>query len=76
MGNKKVRKIFYVIGMNGFLVPVSNPGILAERLCILLGDAKLRNLLGNAGRATIQERNDYNVEMTKMGDLYKRAWAN
>jgi glycosyltransferase involved in cell wall biosynthesis len=59
-------------GRNGFLVPVSQPDALAERLIQIIGDADLRQRVGRAGRTTIQERNDYRVEMTKMEALYRR----
>ena len=57
-------------GVNGLLVPVSQPEALADRLIRLLADADLRQRLGQAGRATIQARNDYRVEMGKMEHLY------
>lgn len=59
-------------GSNGFLVPVSDPGELAEKLLRLIADPGLRSRLGAAGRATIQERNDYQVEMAKMEALYQQ----
>lgn len=62
-------------GSNGFLVPVSQPEVLAERLIQVIGDADLRRRVGRAGRATIQERNDYRAEMAKMEALYRRVAA-
>lgn len=59
-------------GRNGFLVPLSEPGALAEKLLRLIDDPELRSRLGAAGRATIQERNDYLVEMAKMETLYQQ----
>jgi len=59
-------------GRNGFLVPLSEPGALAEKLLRLIDDPELRSRLGAAGRATIQERNDYQVEMAKMETLYQQ----
>jgi glycosyltransferase involved in cell wall biosynthesis len=59
-------------GSNGFLVPVSEHGALAEKLLCLIADPELRSRLGAAGRATIQERNDYQVEMAKMEALYRQ----
>jgi glycosyltransferase involved in cell wall biosynthesis len=56
---------------NGVLVPVSQPEILAERLIQLLQNAELRHELGQRGRATICENNDYSVEMGKMEALYQ-----
>lgn len=60
-------------GENGYLVPVSQPDALADRLNRLLGDAELRQRLGQAGRATIQARNDYRIEMDKMEALYQQV---
>ena len=37
-------------GKTGFLLPVDNPGALAEALNRLAGDAKLRRKAGAAGR--------------------------
>lgn len=59
-------------GSNGFLVPVSDPAALAENLLRMIADPELRSRLGAAGRATIQERNDYQVEMAKMEKLYQQ----
>lgn len=60
-------------GVNGLLVPVSQPDALADRLIQLLGDAELRQRLGRAGRATVHARNDYLVEMSKMESLYQQV---
>ena len=62
-------------GFNGFLVPVSQPEILAERICRLLSDADMRHSFGAAARTVIMERNDYTVEMTKMQALYQALAA-
>lgn len=59
-------------GSNGFLVPVSEPTALAEKLLRLIADPDLRSRLGVAGRATIQDRNDYQIEMAKMEVLYEQ----
>lgn len=59
-------------GGNGFLVPVSQPQVLAEKVLCLLADSGLRERMGRAGRATIQERNDYETEMAKMAGLYQQ----
>lgn len=59
-------------GVNGLMVPISQPAALADRLIQLLADVNMRQRLGQAGRATIQARNDYLVEMGKMGTLYQQ----
>jgi len=40
-------------GKNGFLVPVSRPGMLAEAVCLLLEKAALRQRIGEAAAKTI-----------------------
>lgn len=59
-------------GKNGFLVPVSQPKFLAKRLIQLLGDSELRQRFGHGGRKTIQQNNDYGIEMAKMEVLYQQ----
>ena len=58
--------------VNGYLVPVTQPQRLAERLIQLLENEPLRNSLGARGRETIHERNDYLIEMDKMDHLYQK----
>jgi glycosyltransferase involved in cell wall biosynthesis len=58
-------------GVDGFLVPVGQPEVLAERINLLLGDQALRQSFGVAARNVIKERNDYKTEMTKMQTLYQ-----
>lgn len=58
-------------GLNGLLVPVSRPEALAEQVLSLLDDRCLQERLGQAGRDTIQSRNDYQVEMARMDALYR-----
>lgn len=58
-------------GENGFLVPVTQPEILADRLIELLEDSELRFKVGCEGRKVIMKNNDYGVEMAKMDELYK-----
>lgn len=57
-------------GVNGMLVPVSQPDVLADRIVSLIDEAEMRVRLGQAGRITVQARNDYQVEMNKMERLY------
>ncbi len=59
-------------GENGFLVPVKEPDILAEKIVRLLKEEELRRQLGSLGRKIIQENNDYYNEMAKMGALYQQ----
>jgi len=58
-------------GVNGFLVPVSQPEALAKRLIQLLQKTELRQKFGQRGRSMICKNNDYHVEMTKMEAVYQ-----
>lgn len=60
-------------GENGYIVPTRQPDALADSLNRLLGDAELRQRLGQAGRDTIRARNDYLTEMKKMETLYQQT---
>jgi len=55
---------------NGFIIPIKNPGELAQKVCLLLKDAFLREKIGKAGRRTIVEKNDYYKEMLKIEKSY------
>ena len=57
-------------GVNGFVIPVSNPEELAKKLVVLLGDRDMRIRMGQANREEIKLRNDYFGEMSKMEHLY------
>ncbi len=43
-------------GVNGFLVPVEDPGSVADRLARLAADPTLRRSMGEAGRRIFEER--------------------
>ncbi len=58
-------------GENGFVIPVKNPKILAEKIIYLLKNEDVRKMLGEAGRRTIEEKNNYYREMEKMGKIYE-----
>jgi glycosyltransferase involved in cell wall biosynthesis len=57
-------------GENGFIVPVKNPQMLAEKIIYLLRNKDAREKFGNAGRKIIEKRDDYYREMEKMEGLY------
>lgn len=58
-------------GVNGYLVPAKNPSALADRIVYLLQqDESVRKTIGMNARKTIQERNDYHVEMSRMERMY------
>jgi glycosyltransferase involved in cell wall biosynthesis len=58
-------------GENGFIVPTKNPEFLAKKIIYLLKNEDVRKKIGEQGRKTIKERNDYRVEMSKMEEIYK-----
>jgi glycosyltransferase involved in cell wall biosynthesis len=59
-------------GVNGFVVPVKDPKLLAERIVYLLRNVEMGKEFGRAGRTVIEERNDYYVEMEKMRAIYRQ----
>jgi glycosyltransferase involved in cell wall biosynthesis len=57
-------------GRGGFIIPVRSPEILAGKIVFLLRNEEARNAFGRQNRETIEERNNYYVEMEKMERLY------
>jgi glycosyltransferase involved in cell wall biosynthesis len=60
-------------GEGGFVVPVRDPAVLAEKIITLLKDPALRAECGRHNRRLIEERNNYHVEMQKMERIYATA---
>ncbi len=58
-------------GEGGYLVPLKQPSILAEKIIHLLKSAELRKKFGNVNRETIDTRNSYHREMKKMEGVYQ-----
>ena len=58
--------------VNGFIVPLKDPGSLASKIIYLLQNEKVGRKMGQANRQIIKDRNDWKVEMGKMGNLYAR----
>jgi glycosyltransferase involved in cell wall biosynthesis len=58
-------------GENGFLIPVKNSEILAEKIIFLLENKNVAQKIGIAARKTIEERNSYFREMSKMEKIYE-----
>lgn len=58
-------------GVNGFVIPIKNRKMLAERIIYLLKNEDARRRFGNINRKIIEERNDYYKEMAKMEDIYQ-----
>ena len=56
---------------NGFVIPVKNPKILAEKIIFILKNESLRKKFGQINRQIISEKNNYYIEMEKMEELYK-----
>ena len=63
-------------GENGFLIPVKNPHLLAERIIYLLKNENSGKKFGELNRGIIKERNDYYKEMAKMGEIYRELIVN
>ena len=61
-------------GDNGFLVPSSNPDLLAERLCRLLDDSALAARMGEEGRARVAEFSDRRM-VEQIDTLYRELLA-
>ena len=57
-------------GVNGFIIPVKKPDILANRIVELIKNNELRNEMGVRNRGIIIERNNYLTEMNKMEKVY------
>jgi glycosyltransferase involved in cell wall biosynthesis len=59
-------------GDNGFVIPVKNPKVLAEKIIYLLKNENIRKKFGKSGRKIIEERNNYYKEMEKMENIYEK----
>jgi len=57
-------------GKNGFLIPIKNPELLAQRIIFLLKNKNIGREFGKINRKIIEERNDYFKEMAKIEDIY------
>lgn len=63
-------RLWITDGLDGYVVPVGDPGPLADKIVALILDADLRRRFGERGRRVIEERNDYAKEMAAMGRIY------
>lgn len=61
-------------GENGFIVPLDNPEVLAERIIYLIKDKETREKFGKEGRKIIKERAEYEEEMNKMEKIYQEQF--
>jgi glycosyltransferase involved in cell wall biosynthesis len=62
-------------GEGGFIVPVKDPGVLAERIIYLLEHDEERGCYGLVNRETIEEHNNIYIEMEKMEVIYQNLIA-
>ena len=58
-------------GENGFVVPIGDSKMLAERIIYLLQNKDVLRRFGAANRSIVEERADYYKEMEKMGRIYE-----
>jgi len=59
-------------GINGFIIPLRDPEVLAQKIIYLLQNESERKKLGKANRQIIEEKNNWEKEMSKMKNIYKR----
>ena len=59
-------------GKSGFIVPVKDAKILAERIILLLQNSEKGARFGEEGRKVIEERDNYSKEMERMEKIYRR----
>jgi len=59
-------------GENGFVIPKSNPDLLAEKIDVLLGEEKTAEKFGVCNRKIVEEKANYDKEMAKVERIYER----
>lgn len=59
----------------GFVIPIKNPEILAEKILFLLNNKTARESFGARNRKIIEEKNNYYVEMARAEKLYEKIIA-
>jgi glycosyltransferase involved in cell wall biosynthesis len=62
-------------GVNGFLVPVDRPAVVADRLIRALGDAALREAARQRNLQLIRERASWRDNMDEVCELFARLVA-
>jgi glycosyltransferase involved in cell wall biosynthesis len=60
-------------GKNGYVIPVKNPEILAEKIVHLLRNQGLRETMGKINRQLVEQKANYEKEMDKMEKLYEEV---
>jgi len=58
-------------GVNGFIIPLRSPQVLASRIVHLIRNPDIRQKFGQINRQIIEERNNWEKEMGKMEKLYE-----
>jgi glycosyltransferase involved in cell wall biosynthesis len=58
-------------GVNGFIIPLKAPQVLAAKIIYLLKDKETRKRFGKINRGIIVERNNREKEMEKVAKLYE-----
>jgi len=56
--------------INGYVISIKNPELLADKIVYLLKNKNLRMKFGEINRNLVKEKADYYKEMGKMEDLY------
>lgn len=62
-------------GETGLLVPPEQPQALADALLRLIEDPQLRARLGQAGRAWVRARYDWQTNVEQMLEVYRQVWG-
>jgi len=57
--------------VNGFIVPIKDPGSLAHKVKILINNYELRNSFGRKARETVRKYLDIKIVTKKHADVYK-----
>jgi glycosyltransferase involved in cell wall biosynthesis len=63
-------KKWVIDGENGFVIPIKDHRILAEKIVYLLHNKEERIKMGENGRQLIEEKNNYYKEMAKVEQIY------
>jgi glycosyltransferase involved in cell wall biosynthesis len=69
-------KLWIKDGINGFVIPVKNPQILAQKITFLMENAHTRRAFGKNNRKIIEEKNNYYREMAKIDRIYRELINN
>ena len=62
-------------GVNGYIIPLKSPRVLASRIVHLIRNPDIRQKFGRINRQIIVGRNNWEIEMGKMERLYEKLIA-